>query len=116
LFSQTVNVHIVDIRRGELLNRTVKELLDINLGLLSDEAFVQNIDYSGSVRWLDTKHLSDKVPQGFGVAGVNRGIGASQDLDCQTVDELGVKGMSQVAHFVHNTSESPNVGFVTVWL
>ena len=104
LFPKSISKHVIYICWSKKIWCAIYALINILRCLLSDKTLVQNVDNSGSIAWLDLKHLADQVSELLAVHGVDWWVGSSEDLDSQTIDGLGIEGMSQVAHLVENTT------------
>ena len=74
-----------------------------------DEGLVEDVDDGRTVLGLLAQHRGDQVPQLLGVGGHDGGVGPLQDLHGKCVVVLGLEGEPEVAHFVEDDSEGPDV-------
>lgn len=98
------------------MRRSIQTLLEIACDALSHNHLVENVQNGRSLLRFDTQHFADQISQRLRVHRIDWRVGTSQDLHRQTVNALGVKSVPQIAHFVQDAAQSPNITFIRIVL
>ena len=106
LLPEGVEVYVVHVG---LQGGPREQVVHVLLGAGPDEGLVEDVDDGGPVLGLFAQHRGDQVPQLLGVGGHDGGVGPLQDLHGKGVVVLGLEGEPQVAHFVEDDPEGPDV-------